>query len=51
VIDNGEVVEVGTHEELLVNGELYADLYRTQFATTIDEVIEDDLSSADPIQV
>jgi ATP-binding cassette subfamily B protein len=32
VIDHGQVKELGTHEELLAGGGLYADLYRTQFA-------------------
>ncbi|GAA3597244.1 ABC transporter ATP-binding protein [Nonomuraea rosea] len=32
VVDAGRVRERGTHEELLLNGGLYADLYRTQFA-------------------
>jgi ATP-binding cassette subfamily B protein len=32
VIDAGEVTERGTHDELLVAGGLYAELYRTQFA-------------------
>lgn len=32
VIDDGRVCEQGTHSELLENGRLYADLYRTQFA-------------------
>lgn len=32
VIDQGQVREQGTHEELLLAGGLYADLYRTQFA-------------------
>jgi ATP-binding cassette, subfamily B, bacterial len=32
VIDGGEIRERGTHEELLMAGGLYADLYRTQFA-------------------
>lgn len=33
VIDQGRIVERGTHQELLSAGGLYADLYRTQFAT------------------
>jgi ATP-binding cassette subfamily B protein len=32
VIDDGRIVETGTHEELLERGGRYADLYRTQFA-------------------
>lgn len=32
VIDGGAIVESGTHEELLARGQLYADLYRTQFS-------------------
>ena len=31
VIDDGHVVEQGTHQELLAEGGLYADLYETQF--------------------
>lgn len=33
VVDDGRIVERGTHEELLVEEGLYAELYRTQFAT------------------
>jgi ATP-binding cassette, subfamily B, bacterial len=32
VVDEGRIIERGTHSELLADGGLYADLYRTQFA-------------------
>jgi ATP-binding cassette subfamily B protein len=36
VIDGGQVVERGTHQDLLKAGGLYAELYRTQFARQED---------------
>ena len=33
VAEDGRIVERGTHEDLLQNGGLYADLYRRQFAS------------------
>ncbi|MCB0061759.1 MAG: ATP-binding cassette domain-containing protein [Caldilineaceae bacterium] len=34
VLDQGQVVEMGTHRELLAQGGLYAHLYETQFTVT-----------------
>jgi ATP-binding cassette, subfamily B, multidrug efflux pump len=31
VVDDGQIIERGTHDELLVNGALYANLYARQF--------------------
>jgi ATP-binding cassette subfamily B protein len=31
VLDKGEIREIGTHEELLAKGGLYAGLYHMQF--------------------
>ncbi|WP_405865897.1 ABC transporter ATP-binding protein/permease [Streptomyces sp. NBC_01515] len=44
VIDEGRIRERGTHESLLADGDLYADLYDTQFArqkTAVDETVLD----------
>lgn len=38
VVDHGRVVERGRHHELLAQGGLYADLYRTQFAEQADGI-------------
>jgi ATP-binding cassette, subfamily B, bacterial len=37
VIDDGRIVERGTHDQLLAQGKLYAELYRTQFERQRDD--------------
>jgi ATP-binding cassette subfamily B protein len=41
VVDDGRIVQSGTHEELLARGGLYADLYRTQFAPSQPDELGD----------
>ena len=41
VIDDGHVVEQGTHQELLAEGGLYADLYETQFKDQASDLTGD----------
>jgi ATP-binding cassette subfamily B protein len=41
VVDDGRIVQSGTHEELLARGGLYADLYRTQFAPSAPAELDD----------
>ena len=33
VLDHGQIIETGRHDELLARGGLYAELYTTQFST------------------
>jgi ATP-binding cassette subfamily B protein len=38
VMENGHIVEQGTHTSLLVAGGAYARLYQAQFAQAMEEV-------------
>ena len=37
VVDKGEIVERGTHQELLLKNGLYSRLYNEQFSSTVQE--------------
>ena len=39
VMDQGEVVETGTHDELIAKDAFYADIYNSQFASSDDVVL------------
>lgn len=39
VMNQGSVIEKGTHEELLNQGGFYADLYNSQFSQSMDDVV------------
>jgi ATP-binding cassette subfamily B protein len=38
VMKDGDIVEQGNHDELLAKGGFYADLYRSQFQKTTEEI-------------
>ena len=40
VVDDGTVVERGTHHELVALGGLYSELYRTQFSDDVGQVVD-----------
>lgn len=42
VLDDGNIVEQGRHDDLLTAGGLYSELYRTQFERQVDPAIQDD---------
>ena len=37
VLDDGKISAVGTHEELLINNEIYADVYNSQMKGNEEE--------------
>ena len=39
VMDQGSIVEQGTHDELLAAGGFYADLYHSQFVEPLAEAV------------
>jgi ATP-binding cassette, subfamily B, bacterial len=52
VLDNGVIVERGTHDELVAAGGLYSELYRTQFAVADSPApYAEDASDAEPVVV
>ena len=41
VLDNGEIIEFGTHDELMAKGQIYKKIYETQFLEkTAEEILE-----------
>ncbi len=49
VVDDGTIVQRGSHEELLAAGGLYHDLYETQFAHQTSRVEDAELPTAFPL--
>ena len=40
VLEKGEIIEIGTHQELLLNDSVYKELYETQFRRAIEDMKE-----------
>jgi ATP-binding cassette subfamily B protein len=51
VLDEGRIVEQGTHDELVAAGGLYGELYRTQFAVVDSPRPFTDAADPEPITV
>ncbi len=51
VLDHGEVVEQGTHDELVATGGLYSELYHTQFAVVDSPRPFIDATGPEPVAV
>ena len=49
VLDEGRIVELGTHDQLVAAGGLYAELYRTQFAVAESPRPYMDESAGEPV--
>jgi ATP-binding cassette subfamily B protein len=49
VLDEGRIVERGSHEQLVAAGGLYAELYRTQFAVAGSPAPYDDATGPEPV--
>jgi len=52
VLDGGKIVERGTHDQLILAGGLYAELYRTQFAVADSPTpFGADLAAPEPVVI